>query len=124
MFEYCRGRHVDPAYPYFGTVDYGIHDLDTGTVLFYSDIKTGGVLPFNFHIIGPLKFDEFIQVNQVKGSNLAELFEQSRKLQEFEMDVECVQGDAAEIRSHISKDLESIPPEFHPMIESALAEAF
>lgn len=123
MFEYCACLHTDRSYEFFGTVDYGIRDIDSGMVLMYSVVNIGGQW-MQLQAMAPIKFDYFMAINQAKGKNLKETFNAANKLKNMKVKVKCILVEKEVLMPMIRKDTASLPPEAQASLEAIIAETF
>lgn len=123
MFEYCRARHIDPSYEFYGSTDYAILDIESRAVLLYSTEYVGGQF-VKVSLLQPMKFEEFIDINQVKGRTLRELFTKANKIKGGKVLTKCIRAEKEALMSLILKDLEAVPAEVTSDLEAVIAETF
>lgn len=123
MFEYCKARHVDPSYEFFGTIDYGILDLELKILLMYSEVYSDGRFS-ELSIFQPFKFDDFIAFNKIKGKNLRALFKNANKVKGVNTEIKCIKVEKEALMPIIMQDVASLPPEIQALVETAVAETF
>lgn len=124
MFEYCRGRHVDPSYIHVGTVDYGILDPKSGILLLYSVVNTVGQ-PLELQLYHPYRFQDLAANASPKPKNLHELFVAANAHRsEGEVEFECSRVKKGKLIPLVLKDVASLSPRDQAAIESMIGEAF
>lgn len=123
MFEYCRARHIDPAYEFYGTVDIGLRDLDSDILLMFSIVNNHGQW-LDLQVMRPFKFAEFVSINRIKGANLEEIFRNGVQMKGQDVDIECRMVEKAALMAIVMKDVASLPPDAQAALESVLAESF
>jgi hypothetical protein len=123
MFEYCKARHIDPSYEFFGTVDFGLRDLESDILLMYSVVNNRGQW-IELSVMPPFQFDKFISMNRIKGSNLKEVFRSGMKMKGQKVEIKCAMVEKEALMPMVMKDTESLPPEGQAALESVIAETF
>lgn len=123
MFEYCKARHIDPSYEFFGTADYAILDMDSRTMLMYSIVQKGDQF-VELSFVQPMKFEAFVGVNRIKGNTLRELFIQGSKQKNMKVERKCVVNTKEALLPLILKDARSLPPDSRETLETIIAETF
>lgn len=123
MFEYCRGRHVDPSYLYSGTVDYGILDPETGVLLMYSVVNMGGQW-LQFVIHPPFQFEEIAKRVTPKAKNLQDIFRSGASRYGMKIKLECLRVEKENLMPIALKDAAALSPEDQALLESAIGEVF
>lgn len=123
MFEYCKVRHVDPSYDFFGTVDYGIKKAGGDPMVFYSVVKGGPAE--EFHLYPVVSFKEIVSRHGFKAKTLSELFhKRAKKASGGTVEVECSHLSQEALRSTILEDIADLPDELKTNLESAIGEVF
>lgn len=123
MFEYCKARHTDPSYEYFGTVDFGLRDLESNIILMFSIVKESGQW-FGLQVMRPFKFPEFVAMNKIKGTNLEEIFRKGTEMKGQQVDIECMTVEKEALLPILKKDTAILPPDAQEGLESVIAESF
>lgn len=126
MYSYCKGRHVDPDFQFFGTIDCAVLNENTKKLMFYSIVMGKDGFFESVIFWPPLPAETMLKGRPATAAGLRSLFELSPIRGEVKpMEVECMDElDEEELLHLVIADLELVPSKMVNPLISAIKKVF